>query len=69
MHQLDNPTVNKIITSIFAQGLNENEIEGTNENREMEIIRDDQHWLHCYAELQSTKSFIVLKQSTKTNID
>lgn len=39
MHQLDNTAVKKINTSICAQGLNENEIEGTNENREMEIIK------------------------------
>lgn len=69
MHQLENTAVKKINTSICARGLNENEIEGTNENREMEIIREDQHWLHCYTEPQSTKYFIVLKQSIKTNID
>lgn len=38
MHQLDNTAVMKINTGICAQGLNENEIEGANENREGEII-------------------------------
>lgn len=41
MHQLDNTAAMKINTGICAQGLNENEIEGTNENREGEIIKDD----------------------------
>lgn len=39
MHQLDNLTVKKINTSICAQGFNENDTEGTNETREMEIMR------------------------------